>query len=654
VPTRLQPTLFAVTFALPVKPYDAFISYNQAADGPLAAALAHALTRFARPWYKLRAKRVFLDKTSMSADPALRGAIERSLGKSQWLVVLACPASAASPWVNGEVAWWIAHRPLAKLIVVRSGGDIVWDKASGHDFDWARSSALPPALRGVYREEPLWVDALAARAAKKMSLAEPAFRDAFLNIAAPIHGIAKDELWSLERTEWRKRIGAAAVAVVLVLFFAWGAYVQNEVSRERSENIPSIQLGARALAVLPRDADLAAKIALAGVARRPSGVAAAALREAVAALAGPTAPQRSLAVANALDIAFSRDGERLAVLSRDGSVAIFGSASGQMSARLTPARPLVAHAIGWSEMSDTLAVAADDGVWLWSSASAAAPRHIAAASPVRRIAFAPNAPERLAMGHDDGSWRVVDVNGNATPKPALVAHDGGISAIAISTDGTRVATGGRHGDAALWQIGSGQLLARWAAPNSDAADPVVSVDFNRSGDSPLAKWMLLIAQHSGLVRVADAGFAADKAPMPAPRATPLPTISTPPLAAARFAHSGRCVAQVPARGGVDVHEGFGFGRLFQLSGESAGEAQAFASAHSSRYAVLRDGVVDLYWQPLCGDAEAVCQYAEPVLRTPMSEDDKRRQLPPSNPGERFQPPGEHCSRLIARLLGDWR
>src|SRR5207253_9849485 len=39
--------------------------------------------------------------------------------------------------------------------------------------------------------------------------------DAFLNIAAPIHGIAKDELWSLERTEWRKRIGAAAVAVVL-------------------------------------------------------------------------------------------------------------------------------------------------------------------------------------------------------------------------------------------------------------------------------------------------------------------------------------------------------------------------------------------------------------------------------------------------------
>jgi hypothetical protein len=40
--------------------YNAFISYNHAADGTLAPALQSALHRFAKPWYKLRALRVFI------------------------------------------------------------------------------------------------------------------------------------------------------------------------------------------------------------------------------------------------------------------------------------------------------------------------------------------------------------------------------------------------------------------------------------------------------------------------------------------------------------------------------------------------------------------------------------------------------------------
>jgi hypothetical protein len=43
--------------------YDAFISYSHAVDGKLAPSLQTALQRFAKPWYRLRAMRVFRDQT---------------------------------------------------------------------------------------------------------------------------------------------------------------------------------------------------------------------------------------------------------------------------------------------------------------------------------------------------------------------------------------------------------------------------------------------------------------------------------------------------------------------------------------------------------------------------------------------------------------
>jgi len=51
--------------------YHAFISYNRAADGRLAAALQRGLQRFAKPWYRTRALRVFRDDVSLSAQPSL-------------------------------------------------------------------------------------------------------------------------------------------------------------------------------------------------------------------------------------------------------------------------------------------------------------------------------------------------------------------------------------------------------------------------------------------------------------------------------------------------------------------------------------------------------------------------------------------------------
>jgi len=77
--------------------YDAFISYSQAVDRPIAEAIQRALHRVAKPWYRLRALRVFRDATSLSANPALWPAIEEALGQSRFLILCASPPAATSP-----------------------------------------------------------------------------------------------------------------------------------------------------------------------------------------------------------------------------------------------------------------------------------------------------------------------------------------------------------------------------------------------------------------------------------------------------------------------------------------------------------------------------------------------------------------------------
>jgi len=60
----------------------AFISYSRDESSKLAIALQGRLERFAKPWYRLRAIRVFRDDTNLSANPDLRGTIEAELARA--------------------------------------------------------------------------------------------------------------------------------------------------------------------------------------------------------------------------------------------------------------------------------------------------------------------------------------------------------------------------------------------------------------------------------------------------------------------------------------------------------------------------------------------------------------------------------------------
>jgi WD40 repeat protein len=213
--------------------YDAFISYSHAVDDQLAPALQDALQRFAKPWHRRRALRIFRDKTSLSATPGLWSSIVDALDSSTFFVLLASPAAAQSDWVNREVAHWLDRHGESRLLPVVTEGEWVWDDDAG-DFDWGRSDAVPPQLRKAFLEEPLYVDLRWARDENQLSLRHTRFRDHIADLAATIHGTPKDELEGQDVRQHRKTMRLAwsagstllgllivsVVAAVLALGFA--------------------------------------------------------------------------------------------------------------------------------------------------------------------------------------------------------------------------------------------------------------------------------------------------------------------------------------------------------------------------------------------------------------------------------------------------
>src|SRR5262245_20138959 len=143
--------------------YDAFISYSHAKDKPVAAALQAAVQRLGKAWHQRRALRVFRDDTSLSAAPGLWPSIESALDRSRFLILLASPEAAASPWVSKELNHWLAQKSVDTLLIGLADGELRWDAAAG-DFDWSDGMPLPVALKGRFPTEPKWVDLRAYRA----------------------------------------------------------------------------------------------------------------------------------------------------------------------------------------------------------------------------------------------------------------------------------------------------------------------------------------------------------------------------------------------------------------------------------------------------------------------------------------------------------
>src|SRR6478672_7582773 len=139
--------------------FDAFISYSHAADGRLAPALQRAVQRLAKPWYRLRALRVFRDDSALSANPHLWSSIQDALDESEWFVLLASPEAAASEWVDRELRHWLTAKPAARVLAAVTDGTWEWEPHA-HVLI---GTAVPAAVRDVFSEEPRHVDLRWAR-----------------------------------------------------------------------------------------------------------------------------------------------------------------------------------------------------------------------------------------------------------------------------------------------------------------------------------------------------------------------------------------------------------------------------------------------------------------------------------------------------------
>ncbi len=205
----------AVPRAAP-RAYAAFLSYSRALDAELAITLQRELERFAKPWHQRRALRVFRDDTNLSANADLWSSIVHALDDAEYLLLLASPQSARSPWVLREVEHWLRHRSPETLLIVVTAGGIAW---SGTGFDPERTDCLPDPLLRAYPLEPRWVDLRTARGSTRPDPRLPAFRDAVADLAAPLRRVPKDELVGEDLRQFRRtrHLVRLVIAVLSVL-----------------------------------------------------------------------------------------------------------------------------------------------------------------------------------------------------------------------------------------------------------------------------------------------------------------------------------------------------------------------------------------------------------------------------------------------------
>lgn len=241
--------------------YDGFVSYSHAADGLLAPRLQSGLQRFAKPWWKRRATRIFRDESSLSANPHLWSSITDALDASAWFILLLSPAAAESSWVTQEIEYWKTHRDPSRILPVVTDGGFEWFAGD------VSGSAVPESLNGVFSQEPRWVDLRFARDEEHLDLQNPTFSGAIADIASAIRGIPKDDLASEEVRQHRRTVRTAWAAAGLVVMLAIASVgfavssAQNAEDADRSARLArSRELSSAAVSVIEEDQALATRL----------------------------------------------------------------------------------------------------------------------------------------------------------------------------------------------------------------------------------------------------------------------------------------------------------------------------------------------------------------------------------------------------------
>ena len=204
------------------------------------------------------------------------------MDESEWFVLLASEEAAWSEWVDKEITHWLATKSVDRILPVVTDGAWAWDDTTG-DFT-VGSTAVPTALRGALAAEPRHLDLRWARDETDLDLRNSRFRSAVADLAAPMHGIVKDELEGEDIHQHRRarRLARGAVTVVvlmLIVSLIFGVYAVDQRSKANDNaaravaNVSTARqqlLISQSQSTLPTDRQLAALLAVQADRQAPS------------------------------------------------------------------------------------------------------------------------------------------------------------------------------------------------------------------------------------------------------------------------------------------------------------------------------------------------------------------------------------------------
>ncbi|WP_461032737.1 toll/interleukin-1 receptor domain-containing protein [Streptomyces mayteni] len=462
--------------------YAAFISYSHAADSQRAQRLRQALHRFARPWTRRSALRVFLDNAALSADPGLWSTVEGALGDSEFLILLASPEAARSEWVGREISWWRAGPRSRNLLLVVTGGELHWDHGTG-DFDWQRTTCLHPAMRGHFSEEPRWVDLRWMGEEHSGELRDPRFLECVADLAAPLHARPKDELIGEDVSQHRRlrrfrRIMWTGLTLLTAaaLTAASIAVVQWNSAQDRARLATARQLAATALNLSADDLEVASLLAIQAHQVRETPETLSALYQ--LATGSPQLVRFVRADANVTALAHTTTPLFVAAGTEEGSVTLWTANGDRTEGRFSLSGQVTS--LRFSDDGQLLAAGTDSGQVAVYDVGTGTTRDLSAsADSVSALAFRPGGHDLAVM--DGGMLRLYEA-GADTPSAQVDTGLGGALSLAFRHEGSELAlisgAGWRRYDEGLNTLGSSDGASFFP---SGSVVPVVSPSGECSG-----------------------------------------------------------------------------------------------------------------------------------------------------------------------------
>jgi len=243
--------------------FDAFLCHVSRLDGALASRLKDGLEKLGRAEAKPIGLKVFLDQHSVGAG-ALPAQIQRAINSTRYMVVLVRPELHSRPWCLDEITrWLIRHQdPKRLLLVLSAGSDLRF--ANGTLQFSSAVEFLPDVLVKAFDSEPSWIDLREAPKSRNdhwwMRLGK---------LAAPIHGVEPEQLWSRQIAEQRRSLNLARAAIVSLtilsgglIYWVWQATLARNEALAQTRASTQRGLAAQAMLDLGSDPVAASKSVL--------------------------------------------------------------------------------------------------------------------------------------------------------------------------------------------------------------------------------------------------------------------------------------------------------------------------------------------------------------------------------------------------------